>query len=349
MTREDHVRQAFRDQVQAGRSLGSPFTARFCELVAERLDRSTTVGEAVLDWPGDAGVKGDLLPARLAGALHALVIDAREPGLTAVYPPQDATDDTLWSGIVAAMKNHGDFILDRLKSAPQTNEVRRSAALLPSFLTVAELTGKPLRLLEVGASMGLNLNCDRFHYDLGGFKWGDPAAAVRLAPTWEGGTPPAAKLEIAERAGCDLNPLDPHSDDDTLRLLSYLWADQADRVTRTRAAIDIARMSPARIDRADALVWLQEQLAEPRNGVATIVYHSIAWQYLPPEARAKGDAIIAEAGDRATEDAPLCRLQMEADANPHGATLSLQIWPTGETRQLGRADFHGRWVQWQGW
>jgi hypothetical protein len=103
------------------------------------------------------------------------------------------------------------------------------------------------------------------------------------------------------------------------------------------------------VERADALEWLPRELAKPAEGTVRVIYHSIAWQYLPPEARAKGEAIIAEAGSKATDAAPLARLQMEADDNPDGATISLQIWPGGALRELGRADFHGRWVKWLGW
>ncbi len=42
----------------------------------------------------------------------------------------------------------------------QTNEVQRSWALLPAFLTVAD--GRPLDLLELGPSAGLNLLWDRY-------------------------------------------------------------------------------------------------------------------------------------------------------------------------------------------
>ena len=40
-------------------------------------------------------------------------------------------------------------------------------------------------------------------------------------------------LHVASRAGCDLNPLDPANGDDGKRLLSYIWADQQDRLERT--------------------------------------------------------------------------------------------------------------------
>ncbi len=346
--RSDLIRQSFLRQAKACADLGSPFTARICTLAAERLTGDSSVGALILSWPGNPDGTGDALALRLAGTLHALVRSGQDPTLADVYPPHIANDDTLWAAIQAAMRRDEAFILERLKSAPQTNEVRRSSALLPGFLTIAALTGKPLVLSEVGASAGLNLQWDRYSYRLGDFSWGK-ASTVELTPRWEGPPPPQAPIEITERAGCDLNPLDPSSEDDRLRLFSYIWADQQDRLDRTAAALAMATESGLKVEKADAIDWLRKRLATPCPGMAHLIYHTIAWQYLPPALKAEGEALIAEAGARATEAAPLARLQLEADGKPEGAAILLTLWPTGETREVGRADFHGRWVKWLGW
>ncbi|NBB49434.1 DUF2332 family protein [Rhizobium sp. CRIBSB] len=342
------IRQSFLRQAKACADLGSPFTARLCTLVAERLTAETSVGAMILSWPGNPDGTSDALALRLAGTLHALVRSGADPHLAAVYPPHAADGDTLFAAVEAALRRDEAFILDRLTSAPQTNEVRRSSALLPGFLTIAALTGKPLVLSEIGASAGLNLQWDRYAYRLGEFRWGN-ASPVDLAPRWEGPPPPDAAIEITERAGCDLNPLHPASEDDRLRLFSYIWADQQDRLDRTAAALEMATESGLKVDKADAIDWLRKRLATPRSGMTHVIYHTIAWQYLPPALKAEGEALIAEAGARATEAAPLARLQLEADGKPEGAALLLTLWPTGETREIGRADFHGRWVKWVGW
>lgn len=349
MHREAVVRAAFERQALACENLGSPFTARLCRLAAERLEHDHPVGRRILEWPSDPTGTGDALALRLAGGLHALVLSQQDDVLAAAYPPNDVPDATLWAAVDAAMVRHEPFLLARLQSAPQTNEIRRSGALLPAFLTLAHMFERPLDLLEVGASAGLNLQWDRYRYRLGSFDWGNPASPVRIEPGWQGPPPPDTSLVVRERRGCDLNPLDPTSAEDRLRLMSYVWADQADRKERLRAALSIAASEPPQVDGFDALSWLPRQLSAPRPGVATVLYHTIAWQYLPPQDRSEGETIIEEAGKHATPDAPLARLQMEADGRKDGAAIRLQVWPGGEAREVGRADFHGRWVRWSGW
>lgn len=347
MTSSHPVRHAFLDQAKSCETLGSPFNARLCRLAAERLTDDGPVAHRILSWQGDTTSGGDSVPLRLAGTLHALVLNGLNPALAAAYPPHHVEDDTLWAAVSSALRHNEAFIQERLNSAPQTNEVRRSSALLPGFLTIASLFDLPLKLSEVGASAGLNLQWDRYAYQLGDFLWGGGSSVV-LAPEWQGTAPPSATLTVAERAGCDLNPLDPTSRDDQMRLFAYIWPDQTDRLERTRAALGIAASNHLGVVRADAIDWLKNRLAEPHDGQAHVVYHSVAWQYLPEKLKAEGEALIAHAGARATELAPFARLQMEADDKP-GACLSLQIWPTGEKREIGRADFHGRWIKWTGW
>ncbi|MCC3305548.1 DUF2332 domain-containing protein [Sneathiella sp. HT1-7] len=344
------IREIFSDQGEACEKLGSDFTARVCRLASARLGGGAVAG-TILGWEGDASALGDSVPLRLCGALHALVLTGKSKALAAVYPPHHGgvSDDDLWAAIAGALVDEESFILHRLQGPPQTNEVRRVGATLPMFLEVMHQTGLPLVLSEVGASAGLNLFLDEFHITLGEDSFGNPASAVHIAPKWLGGAAPDVALDIHTRAGCDLLPVDPGNAADRERMLSFIWPDQADRLQRTRAAFDIAAHQPEKVEKADALDWLKTRTAEPMKGVAHVIYSTIAWQYLPEEARARGEEIIRAAGARATKDAPLAWARMEIDGKSPGTGLTLILWPSGEEHLVGRADFHGRWIDWQGW
>jgi hypothetical protein len=156
--------------------------------------------------------------------------------------------------------------------------------------------------------------------------------------------PANTDLTVTNRRCVDLNPLDANSEDGALRLLAYLWPDQPERLARTRAAIDVL---DAAVDRADAIDWLEQRLARPHPGQTHLIYHTIAWQYFPEDAKQRGTELIEEAGVRATEQAPLAWFAFESDGRDDGALMTLRLWPGNLTLNLGRADFHGRWVNWQ--
>ncbi len=101
---------------------------------------------------------------------------------------------------------------------------------------------------------------------------------------------------------------------------------------------------PVAIDRAGAVEWLEQQLGEPRTGVATIVFHSVVLPYLGEQGIADLKRTIEAAGARARDDATLAWLSMEAGGEQ--AEVRLTTWPGGESRVLANATFHGPPVTW---
>ncbi|TBW40742.1 DUF2332 family protein [Siculibacillus lacustris] len=347
MTESAAIVEALHNQARMCRDLGSPFTARLCDILARDLDRTTAFGRRILTWTGDP--RRDALALRACGALNALAHSGDAAELAAVWPPERVDDHRL-AGVIADILPRFDLRLtEGLASPPQTNEVGRSAVLLGGALVVAAETGLPLELFEIGASAGLNLLFDRHRYDLGVGTWGPAASAVRIACDWRGTPPPLdAPLAVIARAGCDLMPIDPGDPHDRRRLLAYIWADQTERLERTRAALEAAAAAGLRVERAEAGDWTEDHLAAPpRSGRVRVVMHSVAWQYMAEATRARITDRLAAAGAAATAAAPLAWLRMEGDAvAPESAAVLLTLWPGGETRALGRADFHGRWVAW---
>lgn len=177
------VRDAFMVQGRACEQLGSPFMARLMALIGERLTRENAVGARCLDWEGEPGPSGNSVPLRLAGALHGLILDGSAPPLAGVYPPNASTDDALWAEVERTIRVHETRILDWLGRAPQTNEVRRAAAIAAGiWWSLGEIGNRPLVLSELGASAGLNLSLDRFSVAIDGMAHGPEDAIVQLVP-----------------------------------------------------------------------------------------------------------------------------------------------------------------------
>ncbi len=337
------LQDSFIEQAGYCENLGSPFMGRLLRLMAAHWPKGCIADQIASDWDGDIGPMAASLPLRICGGLHALVLKEKDAALGKVYPPADVPDTVLWPAVERALIGHGAFWRDWLQNAPQTNEVRRAAVLIAVARLLTDRFNLPIRLSELGASGGLNLMFDRFALDLDGQHFG-PSSDVQLSPDWQGPLPCPTDPVIAERRGVDLNPLDAQHPEDALRLVAYLWPDQMDRLTRTRAAIEL---QDAPVDKSDAIEWLQTRLPHV-PGQLHLIYHTIAWQYFPPDAQRRGQAMIEAAGAHATQDTPLAWVQMEADDNDNGAGLRLRLWPGNHDLALGRVDFHGRWVKWTG-
>jgi hypothetical protein len=240
-------------------------------------------------------------------------------------------------------------LLPWLDLAPQTNEPMRSAPLTAGLLVIVHQTaGLPLALYEVGASAGLMLVLDRYRHCLGETAVGAPDATVRIEPRWEGSSPPNAQFRIARRRGSDLEPLDVTKPSDRERLLAYVWADQADRLTRSEAAISVAAADPPQLDRAEAAAWTERTIAaEPEAGVGRVLMHAVAMQYASNETRERIAAHAARVGARATEEAPFAWLRFEADPEfDEKASLRLTLWPGGKEKVLAIGDTHGEQLRW---
>lgn len=339
--------EAFRHQAISCTALGSPFMGQLLNVLANNWPVDSALAQKFARFEGDIGPAGHSLPLRTAGGLHALVLTEQDAGLACVYPPHTATDTDLREAVLTALETHSEFLLDWTDSPPQTNEVRRSAALIAGARVAVTHFDLPLHLSELGASGGLNLMWDLYGLDLTQAQFGPDSPALTLKPDWTGAMPPAATPKIATRAGVDLNPLDPQRADHLLRLTAYLWPDQPERLSLTRAA---ASVMDAQIDAGDAIDWLSGRLIEAPQGHLHLIQHSVAWQYFPSAVQTRGTALIETAGAQATPDRPLGWLSMESDGDTKGgkgALITLRLWPGDITLNLGRADFHGRWIDWQ--
>lgn len=340
----ESAREAIAGQLQwqadACRMIGSPLYAGLMERAAGDVRAGGSTAEILRGHENDP--RFSVLGLRLLGAVNRLVLTGREPALADAYAAGHVAE--AWEQLLDVLRRNSGELRDSLEQPVQTNEVGRCAALLFGFLMVAGETGLPLRLLEVGASAGLNLRWDRFAYAADGFSWGAADSPLRLEFELEGEAPALpASVEVTERRGCDANPIDVSTDDGRLTLRSFVWPDQPERIARMEAALEVANEEPVVLERETASTWARRMLADPAPGQATVIYHSIVSQYLSDAERASLFEGIREAGERATAEAPLAWLRMEpADDR---ANLELTVWPGGEDRLLARVGYHGNPVE----
>lgn len=346
----DKLLAHFEEQAMFCTMFGSPFTGQLIQRMGQDLRDGGPIDALVGQWQSNP--RADALSLRLAGALHFAVLTQRDETLAALYPyaEPDWSMDEVWPAARAFLQRELDWTARFIQSAPQTNEIRRSIALLAGFLSFAKDFTGPIDTLEIGASAGLNLNWDRFVYRTATWSWGENSPVV-VDTDWNG---PAPAIEahpiVRNRAACDLNPLDINDPAQLLQLKSYVWPDQPERIARFEGAVALARENGIKVERADAAIWLQTMLPQRAKDAATIVYHSIFLQYPPREAREAIAAAIKAAGESATAAAPLVWVRLEPEALFGGPADSARIvldtitWPGATRRILGYTDGHARAV-----
>jgi hypothetical protein len=339
-----------RRQAAACSQLGSPLYAGLLDHAAADLLAGGPTADVLDGHLADPWRSA--LALRMLGGVHALVLTGHAPELAAFYPSAGGSADPgrrsarAWAALRAVLAGQRDAVRAWLGRPPQTNEVGRAAALLGGLRHVTAAARLPVRLIEIGASAGLNLRADHFRIAGEAGSYGDPSSPVVLAGGWRGQPPPAADIEVIERTGGDRDPIDPATPQGRLILAAYLWPDQPDRLARLRGALAIAAAVPADLRREAASDTVGRTTLAA--GSWTVLWHSIVRQYLDEAQRAAVADRIAALGAAATPAARFAHLFLEPDrpTADSACLVSLTTWPGGEQRILGSAPPHGLPVTW---
>jgi hypothetical protein len=247
-----------------------------------------------------------------------------------------------WDDVGEALDSHTEFLRRfAAEQDVQTNEVQRAWALLPAFLTLAD--GRPLDLLELGPSAGLNLVWDRYAYRYSSGVWGSGA----LELSGDDRIPPPAELfarhvQVERRRGIDLNPVDATTEHGARLLQAFVWADQTARLERLRRAIETLRADPPELMRGDYVETLPSLLADRRDAAQLVVFQTASTMYLPAGALAQ----MREAFERASAVGPLAFVTTGRGPDDEGFALELERYPGGRSERLAVFDFHGAWLDW---
>jgi hypothetical protein len=333
-------------QAEHCRRNDAPVTARIIEAQLALMQGDTLCGRRIANWPGLP--LEDAMPLRLAGGFHHLLLTGDDKRLVPVYRGE-VTDQSEVDAIVAAVTaDHDARLLPWLDGPPQTNEAGRSSSFMAGLHWLSDKFGSRFELNELGASAGINTMMERYHYDLGGVTAGPENSPMQIRPEWRGGPPPQAQVEIVSIQGCDQAPVDLSDPQAALRVKSYVWPENTDRLERMDAAIALAAQKRPGVVQADALDWVTKRLAEPQDaGVVRVVNHSIVWQYIPEDRRSQITEAIEAKGREATIERPLAWIMLETNRQTFKHELRIKYWPgPDEWHLLAEAQAHGAWVQW---
>jgi hypothetical protein len=311
------------------RSQAAPVTAALLDAVRDgRVDDERLAGMLP-----DRTRFGDLVGLRLLAVLHRLALERRAPALALHLPTLGGSDPfvardparavaSLRAAALRALQEHPGELAEGLGRVPQTNEVGRSR---PLRIALRRMRG-PVRLVEIGASAGLNLRADRLTPD--------PDEAQGPLP------------EVVERLGCDLHPVDPDTPEGRATLSSYVWVDDVDRFRRLAQALEVAGRVPATVVARDAASFVAELTLRP--GTTTVVWHSAVWGYLGPADRDRIGRRLASLGAGARPGTELCHVAWEPWDDSAEHRLTVRVWDgtahDPPTRVLATGSPHGREV-----
>jgi hypothetical protein len=289
------------------------------------------------------------------GAVHYLLLRERTHPLAVFYAdlaPQPQPPAGAYPAFRAFCLDHDQEIRHLvLTRRVQTNEVGRCAGLLPAFhLLGQEARGRPLALVEIGASAGLHLLWDCYHYDYSpAGAAGDPHSPVQIMCEPRGPSlPPLPSVlpEVVWRVGIDIAPVDVSNEHATRWLQALVWPEHTDRHALLAAALTLVRQQPPRIVAGDAAEVLPAVLAEVPADAILCVYDSYTLNQVP---RAVRDRVLAHlAGHAMVRD--LYRVAQEGFSLTEPPTVELTTYHKKEVRHqvLARTESHGRWLEWIG-
>jgi len=189
-----------------------------------------------------------------------------------------------------------------LTRSTQTNEVGRLATLAPVFARIAAESGRPLALLEAGASAGVCLYPDRYAYrylqgpDRRAVTWTPTDAPVRTLTCRARGPfrVPHSDLPVAWRGGLDLAPVDPADADASAWLETLVWPEQDARREALRTALQVVRDDPPTLGTGDILDDLDDVVDEASGFGEVVVFHTAVVAYLDPPDRERFAAAMAD-------------------------------------------------------
>ncbi|WP_318652385.1 DUF2332 domain-containing protein [Paenibacillus lycopersici] len=292
---------------------------------------------------------GQPQPNMLFGAVHDVLLQGARHPLRRFYPSlvDDPGEPALafepFRSFCAAYRRE---IVALLKSKRvQTNEVNRCAYLYPAFCHVYRHSGKPLALIEIGTSAGLQLLWDRYGYSYGadGAAYGCASAALRLESEPLGDNKPDLLLEsppVASRTGIDLHVNDLNDEADLRWLNALIWPEHRERRMRLTTAAACLKRTPVRLIEGDAIELIADVAAEAPAEATLCIFHTHVANQFTAEAKQALRARLRELGRK--------RDYYHLYNNMDDLDLHLDAYLDGELHptKIAETEGHGRWFRW---
>lgn len=292
---------------------------------------------------------GQPIPNLMLSAVHYLLLKGKKHKLmdyygTVVDCPRAPI--TVFDDFKDFCMLHKEELVSILQSKRvQTNEVRRCSYLYPAFCYIYEKAKRPLALIEIGTSAGLQLFWDQFSYTYQSNEvYGNEQAELNICSEIRGDRLPLLLKNsppVTVRIGVDLHVNDLNKQDDYLWIKSLIWPDHVERLALFEKAARCVKRYAYTLIEGDGVEMLTELVSQiPRDSVVCIFHTHVANQ-IPKENKITLEDCIRNIGKN--------RAVFHLYNNMWDANLHLDYYINGEEylETIAETDGHGRWFKWK--
>lgn len=292
---------------------------------------------------------GQPVPNMLFGAVQYLLLQGEGSELRPYYPglvEQPKGMGSCYPHFRSFVLKHEGRLIEILKNKRvQTNEVRRCAYLYPAFCSIYDKVRKPLALVELGCSAGLQLLWDQYSYSYGpGASYGNDGSKVRMTSEIRGDRPPfllPSSPPVVYRMGIDLHVNDVRNPEHFLWLRALIWPGYHDRVAMLEQAVEVLQhQSGIQFREGDGTELLPEIVQDIPEESVICVFHTHVANQIPESSKRNLLQHLSEIG-RARDIVHVYNNMWDGD-------LHADYMLGGERSEytIARTDGHARWFEW---
>ena len=284
----------------------------------------------------------------LFGAVHYLLLKGNDHSLRYFYPSMTKHPrkvDESFLPFKEFCNQYSNEIIPLLQEKlVQTNEVRRCSYLFPAFQYIYNITKKPLALIEIGTSAGLQLLWDQYSYSYGtGVAYGNRESTLHITAEIKGDNAPNLQdyiPPVASRIGIDLHPIDLKDDDNVLWLKALIWPEHHERRELFEKAAKIVKANEIRLIKGNGVEMLDELSKEVSSEYAICVFHTHVANQMPAGVRNRLLEKVKQIGSE-------CEI-FHLYNNIQDRDLHLDYSFDGKEYKhvVGQTEGHGKWFTW---
>nr|WP_129691204.1 DUF2332 domain-containing protein [Gottfriedia acidiceleris] len=295
---------------------------------------------------------GQPIPNLLLGSIHYLLMNGNRHPLKDFYPSLVETPKKLedsYPYFQDFCKKFRNEIIQLIQTKiVQTNEVRRCAYLYPCFSYIYQKVNKPISLIEIGTSAGLQLLWDQYKYSYSSCEtiYGDIKSNVLIeSKVKDKGSTILTLLDkvppVVDRYGIDLHVNDLSNEEDYLWLKALIWPEHFERRELFEKAVLCMKENEINLLEADGINILPDVVKQLSNDSILCIFHTHVANQIPEEGKQR---LL-----KTVEDISKNRDVFHLYNNIWDRMLHLDYYIGGikSEKVIGETEGHGKWFEWR--